>query len=58
MGTKSSANDEWIELKNISNTSINVNGWSLYDKDKQINFIFKEDYFLLPGGLLLLVKNR
>ena len=57
MGTKDSANDEWIELKNISNSSINIKGWSLYDKDKQINLVFKEDYFLLSGGLLLLERT-
>jgi len=57
MGTKSSANDEWIELKNIGNSSINIKGWVLNDKDKQISVIFKEDYFLLPGGLLLLERT-
>ncbi len=30
------ANDEWIELKNISNRNIDVSGWQLIDKGEQI----------------------
>ncbi|MFQ6082597.1 MAG: lamin tail domain-containing protein [Candidatus Aminicenantia bacterium] len=40
MGTTNSANDEWIELKNISAAEINLTGWQLLDKDGQIKIIF------------------
>ncbi len=39
MGTESSYNDEWIELYNNTDSSINLNGWSLkaVDKTPEIN---------------------
>ena len=40
MGSSNSANDEWIELKNVSGTKINLSGWQLLDKDGQIKLIF------------------
>ncbi|KPJ71858.1 hypothetical protein AMJ50_00005, partial [Parcubacteria bacterium DG_74_3] len=45
MGTVNSANDEWIELKNISNEPINLSGWQLLDKDQQIRIIFVQEDF-------------
>lgn len=32
MGTTASANDEWIELYNNTNTEINLDGWGLYEE--------------------------
>ena len=43
MGTNISANDEWIELKNISNQEINLSGWQILDKDEQIRIIFQQE---------------
>lgn len=40
MGTTNSASDEWIELKNISASQINLTNWQLLDKEKQIKIIF------------------
>jgi hypothetical protein len=40
MGTPNSANDEWIELKNISGAEVNLAGWQLLGKDNQIKIIF------------------
>lgn len=34
MGTETSANDEWIELYNSSETAVNVDGWTLIDNDE------------------------
>src|SRR3989338_8658121 len=31
MGTKASTYGEWIELRNVANSPINVNGWTLYE---------------------------
>ncbi|MFA5232348.1 MAG: lamin tail domain-containing protein [Candidatus Paceibacterota bacterium] len=57
MGSKNSANDEWVELKNISSAGVNIKGWSFYDKDKQINVFFEEDYIVPAYGLVLLERT-
>ncbi|MHA1483650.1 MAG: lamin tail domain-containing protein, partial [Candidatus Heimdallarchaeaceae archaeon] len=62
MGTKNSSNDEWIELKNISNDTINMNNWQILDKaglednTKGINVIF-ENTTILKGGFFLLERT-
>jgi len=40
MGTTVSSSDEWIELKNISGSIIDLIGWQLLDKDQNIKIIF------------------
>ena len=40
MGTTENANNEWIELKNISNSDINLNGWQLIDQNEKIKITF------------------
>lgn len=52
MGTINSANDEWLELRNISDHDIDLNGWSLIAQDGAplINLsgaISANGYFLL-----------
>ncbi|MFH1582635.1 MAG: lamin tail domain-containing protein [bacterium] len=53
MGTGNSNNDEWIELKNISEEEINLFGWSILNGNDKINIKFKSEliaegeYFLL-----------
>jgi len=42
MGSKNSASDEWIELKNISKLPVNLAGWQILDNDKQIKIIFTD----------------
>jgi hypothetical protein len=56
MGSENSANDEWIELKNISNADINLKGWSLRDKEDQINIVF-ENITVPKDGFLLLERT-
>jgi len=56
MGTENSANDEWIELKNVSIADINLKGWTLRDKDDQINIVF-ENITVPKGGFLLLERT-
>jgi len=36
MGATDDANNEWIELKNISGAAINISNWQLIDKGEQI----------------------
>ena len=58
MGTTNSANDEWIELKNISPNLINVSNWQLIDETNQINIIFPNNITLSPGQFLLLERTN
>ena len=44
MGTANSANDEWIELKNISAGELDISGWQVVDMAEQIKV-------RLDGGL-------
>ncbi len=53
MGTTSSSNDEWIELKNISNYYIDLTGWQLLDKNQNIKIIFEETGIPQTGFYLL-----
>ena len=57
MGTTVGATKEWIELKNISTSPINLDGWQLLDKDNQIKIVFNKDDFLMPGQLYLLERT-
>ena len=57
MGSLNSANDEWIELKNISSSEINLKNWSLYDKDKQINILIEKDLFIPSQGFVLFERT-
>jgi len=62
MGTKNSSSDEWIELKNISGATIDLNGWQILDKDiiegktKGIEIIFGKAS-INPGGFFLLERT-
>jgi len=58
MGTTNSANDEWIELKNISQTSIDISGWQLLDKDEQIKIVFPSGSKIPGQGFYLLERNE
>ena len=56
MGSKSSANDEWMELKNVSDKDINLKGYTISDKGDQIKIVF-DNYLLPAGGLVLLERT-
>ncbi|MDD5710833.1 MAG: lamin tail domain-containing protein [Candidatus Colwellbacteria bacterium] len=51
------ARDEWIELKNISPSPIDIGGWRLNDDDGQISAVFAENTFLTPGGFYILERT-
>jgi len=55
MGTTNSSNDEWIELKNISNKSVSLENWQLFDKKKQIKIIF--DAVIIPADSFYLLER-
>lgn len=56
-GSETSANDEWIELKNISDASIDLKGWQILDKTEQIKIVFDENQILLPQNFYLLERT-
>lgn len=58
MGTTNSANDEWIELKNISQANVDISGWQLLDKDEQIKIIFPAGSRIPAAGFYLLERNE
>ncbi len=57
MGRTSSANHEWIELRNLSSETLSLKGWQLYNQSRGINIIFGEENFIHPSGFLLLVRS-
>ncbi len=58
MGTKTSANAEWIELFNIGDTKIPLNGWTLKAKDGSPNIHFSSKDAISPHGYFLLERTR
>ncbi|MFA5360573.1 MAG: lamin tail domain-containing protein, partial [Candidatus Paceibacterota bacterium] len=57
MGTQDSANNEWIELKNISSQEIDIANWQLLDKDNQIRIIFEAGIKIPKFGYYLLERT-
>jgi len=57
MGTNISSDDEWIELKNITNEQINLSAWQILDKNQQIKVILDDGNNISPNGLFLLERS-
>ena len=57
MGGESSANDEWIELKNIGSSDFDIAGWQLVDKEGQIKAVFGGDAKIKAQGFYLLERT-
>jgi len=55
MGTAVSANDEWLELYNSGEKSVNLNGWSLAAKDGKPKIILEKE--IKPQGFFLLERT-
>lgn len=55
VGTTGSANDEWIELRNMSSAAINLSGWHLMDQGEDIDVVFEEG--LIPAGGFFLLER-
>lgn len=56
MGGINSANDEWIELRNISGGVLDISGWQLLDKGEQIKVTFG-NLKLASGAYVLLERT-
>lgn len=59
MGMTNSANDEWIELKNIASQEIDLTDWQLLNKNEsiKINFNDLKNAKIKPGQFLLLERT-
>lgn len=58
MGTHNSANDEWIELKNISSKEVDISNWQLLDKNQQIKIVFEQGSKVPAQGFYLLERGK
>jgi hypothetical protein len=57
MGSLKSANDEWIELRNISGSELDISNWQVLDKEEQIKVAFPENTKVSAGGFLFLERT-
>ncbi len=57
MGSATSPNDEWIELKNISGSPANISEWQLLDMSDQIKVVFDSGAVIPVGGFYLLERT-
>ncbi len=51
------SNEEWIELKNISGSVVNLNGWQVGDSAGNIKIFFGAGDSIPPGGFYLLSRD-
>lgn len=56
MGDERSANNEWIELKNLSNHNLDLSGWKLVSEDGSPNIDLEG--IVEAGGLFLLERTN
>lgn len=57
MGTTNDPNDEWIELKNISTSDVDISGYQLLDKAEQIKIAFEKGTKISGNGFYLLERT-
>lgn len=57
MGSVESARDEWIEIANISSSSISLFGWQLVDGDEEVTVRIGSKNKVLPGDFFILARS-
>jgi len=57
MGTLDSSSNEWIELKNLSDSLVSLSGWQILDKDNQIKIVFDSEAVIPSQGFYLLERT-
>ena len=57
MGTKANPSDEWVELYNPSDQSIDLNGWRLKAEDGSPDIVFSEDAEISSQGYFLIERT-
>lgn len=58
MGTTNSSNDEWIELKNISGSEVNLDGWQILNRENRIKIFFNNQHRVLSNGFWVLERTN
>ncbi len=58
MGSAASANEEWIELKNISSGNVSARGWRLLNRDGKTKIILGNSADIPAGGFYLLAREK
>ncbi|HEY4496732.1 MAG TPA: lamin tail domain-containing protein [Candidatus Paceibacterota bacterium] len=58
MGSSESSNHEWIELKNVSASGIDISNWYLIDKDNQIKIRFPKNSLIKNNSFYLLERGE
>ncbi len=58
MGSVDSANDEWMELKNISSGAVDARGWHLLNRDGKIKIVLGSGANIPSGGFYLLGRRQ
>src|SRR3989344_3135469 len=58
MGTGASATNEWLELFNPTNQTVNIAGWHLFDKAEQIAITFPAGTLLTPKEFFMLERGE
>jgi len=57
MGSVAGHNDEWIELKNITEQAVDLSGWQLQNRNQKIKISFSDNEILPAAGLYLLERT-
>jgi hypothetical protein len=57
MGTEEGAQYEWVELADAGEAAANIGGWSVVDRDEQIQFVFRIGTTIPAGGFFLLARS-
>lgn len=57
MGTEEGAQYEWIEVANVGEEMAGIGGWSVVDKDEQIQFVFPKGASIPAGSFMLLARS-
>jgi len=57
MGSTENHSNEWIELKNISSSEIDISGWWLIDQGEQIKVVFPQNTIIPAGRFFLLERT-
>lgn len=58
VGAAGDSADEWLELKNVSETAADINGWQIVSESGNVKLRFKENSSVGPGRFLLLERGK
>lgn len=50
--------DDWVELTNIGDYSVNLSGWSFSDDENETGYVFPEGSLLHSGEFLILTADK